>query len=53
MYAKNLTTFLKHLAPEGEVVLDLEDDITSGAMLAHEGRITNERVASMVEGAKG
>jgi NAD(P) transhydrogenase subunit alpha len=53
MYAKNLTTFLKHLAPEGEVVLDLDDDITSGAMLAHEGRITNERVASMVEGAKG
>jgi NAD(P) transhydrogenase subunit alpha len=51
MYAKNLTTFLKHLAPEGEVVLDLEDDITSGAMLAHEGRITNERVAAMAEGA--
>jgi NAD(P) transhydrogenase subunit alpha len=51
MYAKNLTTFLKHLAPEGEVVLDLEDDITSGALLAHEGRITNERVAAMVEGA--
>jgi len=51
MYAKNLTTFLKHLAPEGEIVLDLEDDITSGALLAHEGRITNERVAAMAEGA--
>jgi NAD(P) transhydrogenase subunit alpha len=53
MYAKNLTTFLKHLAPEGEIVLDLEDEITRGAMLAHEGRITNERVATMAEGAKG
>ncbi len=44
MYAKNLTTFVKHLAPEGELVLDLEDEITSGAMLTHEGEITNERV---------
>ncbi len=49
MYAKNLTTFLKHLAPEGELVLDLGDEITSGAMLAHEGAIANERVRAMVE----
>jgi NAD(P) transhydrogenase subunit alpha len=51
MYAKNLTTFLKHLAPEGELVLDLEDEITSGALLAHQGAITNERVKALVEGA--
>jgi NAD(P) transhydrogenase subunit alpha len=51
MYAKNLTTFIKHLAPEGELVLDLEDEITSGAMLAHKGAITNERVKALVEGA--
>ena len=44
MYAKNLTTFLVHLAPEGELVLDLEDEITAGAMLTHEGEIVNEAV---------
>jgi NAD(P) transhydrogenase subunit alpha len=44
MYAKNLTTFLKHLAPEGELVLDLEDEITAGAMLTHRGEIVNEAV---------
>jgi NAD(P) transhydrogenase subunit alpha len=51
MYAKNLTTFLKHLAPEGELVLDLEDEITRGALLAHDGAITNDRVEALAEGA--
>ena len=50
MYAKNLTTFLKHLAPEGELVLDMEDEITRGALLAHAGAITNDRVKALVEG---
>ena len=50
MYAKNLTTFLKHLAPEGELVLDLGDEITAGAMLTHEGAITNDRVKALAEG---
>jgi NAD(P) transhydrogenase subunit alpha len=50
MYAKNLTTFMKHLAPEGELVLDLEDEITSGAMLTHDGSIVNEMVRSRAEG---
>jgi len=50
MYARNLTTFMKHLAPEGELVLDLEDEITSGAMLTHDGRITNEAVRARAEG---
>lgn len=53
MYAKNLTTFIKHLAPEGDLVLDLEDEITSGALLAHDGAITNERVKALIEGAEG
>lgn len=50
MYAKNVVTFLKHLAPEGELVLDLEDEISSGAMLTHQGQITNERVKGLADG---
>ncbi len=49
MYAKNLVTFLRHLAPEGELVLDLEDEITAGALLAHAGEISNDRVKALVE----
>jgi len=50
MYAKNLTTFVSHLVKEGKLELDLEDEITSGAMLTHEGKITNEAARSRVEG---
>jgi NAD(P) transhydrogenase subunit alpha len=50
MYAKNLTTFVAHLVKEGKLELDLEDEITSGAMLTHEGKITNEAARSRVEG---
>jgi NAD(P) transhydrogenase subunit alpha len=50
MYAKNLTTFMKHLAPEGELVLDLDDEITSGALLTHQGQIVNDRVKALAQG---
>ena len=50
MYAKNLTTFIAHLVKEGELVLDLEDEITRGAMLTHDGRITNAAARSRAEG---
>ena len=49
LYAKNLTTFIRHLAPEGELVLDLDDEITSGALLTHEGKIVNEAVRARAE----
>jgi NAD(P) transhydrogenase subunit alpha len=50
MYAKNLVTFLKHLLVDGRIELDLEDEITSGALLTHEGAITNEMIRAKVEG---
>jgi len=50
MYAKNLVTFLKHLAPEGELTLDLDDEITRGALLAHGGEVMNDRVKALLEG---
>jgi proton-translocating NAD(P)+ transhydrogenase subunit alpha len=51
MYAKNLTTFIKHLAPEGEIILDLEDEITRGALLTRDGAVANQRVVALLEGA--
>ena len=50
MYAKNLVTFLKHLLEEGELQLDLEDEITKGALLTHEGAIANDAVRARAEG---
>ncbi len=50
MYAKNLVTFLTHLVNEGQIELDLEDEITQGALLAHDGHITNDAVKARIEG---
>jgi NAD(P) transhydrogenase subunit alpha len=45
MFSKNVTNFLTHLAnEEGALTLDLEDAITQGALLTHEGRVVPEVV---------
>ena len=48
LYANNVVSLLTHLAPEGELVLDFDDEITAGAAVTHDGRIVNERVADAV-----
>src|SRR3954464_5711443 len=40
LYARNVSALLQHLAPEGELALDWDDEITSGAC------VTRERVAA-------
>ncbi len=45
MYAKNAATFLAHLiTKEGELAIDLEDEITSGTLVAQNGEVVHERV---------
>jgi NAD(P) transhydrogenase subunit alpha len=53
MYAKNLTTFLDHLIVEGKLQFDLEDEITSGTLLTHERKVTNDRVRGLIEAKRG
>lgn len=42
LYAKNVITFVNHLCPEGELKLDLEDEIIAGAIFTHNGEITHK-----------
>lgn len=42
LYAKNIISFVNYLCPEGEINLDLEDEIISGALFTHKGEITHE-----------
>jgi NAD(P) transhydrogenase subunit alpha len=44
MYSKNVTTFLLHLVKQGELVVDLEDEITRGTLVARGGSVVNPRV---------
>jgi len=49
MYAKNISTFLLNMVKEGELELDMEDEITKGAMVAHGGQVVHEGVLSALE----
>ena len=42
LYAKNITSFISYMCPEGKLNLDMEDEIISGAMFTHNGEIVNE-----------
>jgi NAD(P) transhydrogenase subunit alpha len=52
MYAKNLTTFLGHLVPEGVLVIDREDEITRGTLLCYQGEVVNEMVRTRMSAAR-
>lgn len=45
LYASNLVSFLGVLLEEGEVKLDLEDEVIAGPLVCHKGSITNDRIA--------
>ncbi|MBI3804322.1 MAG: Re/Si-specific NAD(P)(+) transhydrogenase subunit alpha [Nitrospirae bacterium] len=51
MYAKNMHNFLFHLYVNKELKLDLNDEITKGAMVTHKGEIVNSKVKEIA--AKG
>jgi NAD(P) transhydrogenase subunit alpha len=44
MYAKNIATFLIHLVEEGNLKVDLEDEITEGTLITQGGKVVNTRV---------
>jgi H+-translocating NAD(P) transhydrogenase subunit alpha len=51
LYGNNVVNLLKHLAPEGNLALDFEDEITAGAVVTHDGQIVNERVKEQIGAA--
>jgi NAD(P) transhydrogenase subunit alpha len=51
MYAKNISTLLEHLAPKGQLNLDMEDAITRGVVVARDGEVLHgPTLAWMKEG---
>ena len=52
MYAKNISTLLLHLVKDGSLALDLDDEITAGTLVSHEGRVVHPRVRELL-GADG
>ena len=48
MYARNLTSFLQNLVKDGEVNLNLEDQIVKESLLTHQGEVINARVRDLL-----
>jgi NAD(P) transhydrogenase subunit alpha len=44
MYARTVTSFLSHLLKDGQLVLDLEDELTRGPLVTRGGEIVHEAV---------
>ena len=42
MYARNVITLVKHLTPEGELTLDMDDEITGAICVTYDGKVRFE-----------
>jgi NAD(P) transhydrogenase subunit alpha len=47
LYAKNISTFLLHLADKDKFHWDLEEEITKGSLIVHEGKAVHPSVSSI------
>lgn len=48
LYGKNIFNFLKLMIDkEGNLALHFEDDLVKGACIAHDGKVTNERILAL------
>ncbi|MCK5087427.1 MAG: NAD(P)(+) transhydrogenase (Re/Si-specific) subunit alpha, partial [Melioribacteraceae bacterium] len=43
VYGKNIMALLDHIGKEGNVELDLEDEIVKGSLISYKGEVVNER----------
>ena len=48
LYSRNVTSFLNLLIKDGELHIDMEDNIVGPSCVTHEGKWVNERVAKML-----
>ena len=48
MYARNQLSFLRNIVKEGELNLDMSDEITRDSLLTHNGEVVNNRVREML-----
>jgi len=49
MYAKNVTNFLAHLLKDGKIQLDLNDELTRGPLVTHQGQIVHDVVKKAMQ----
>src|SRR5712691_4682566 len=49
LYSRNVTAFLMLLIKDGELHIDMDDDVVGPSCVTHDGQCVNQRVATAVE----
>lgn len=49
MFAKNMSAFLRHIAKDGQLRLDRDDQIIADTLVTHQGRIVNSRIREFLQ----
>ncbi len=52
MYARNVTSYALHLVREGKLRLDLDDELTRGPLVTHQGEVVHEAVKAALAGGE-
>ncbi|MEE9450036.1 MAG: Re/Si-specific NAD(P)(+) transhydrogenase subunit alpha [Ignavibacteriaceae bacterium] len=48
MYAKNILSLVTHIAKEGKVELNLEDEIVQGSLITNNGEVIHQRIKELL-----
>lgn len=48
LYSRNVTAFLSLIIKDGELVIDLNDDVVGPSCVTHQGKMVNTRVAALL-----
>src|SRR5690242_14061019 len=52
-YSRNISAMLLHLTRDGALAIDTSDEIQAGVVIAHDGRVVHEGVASLLRPVEG
>lgn len=50
-YARNISALLQHLVVDGVLTIDLEDEITAGVVVTHDGKVVHPATAARLGGS--
>ncbi|HEX6284912.1 MAG TPA: Re/Si-specific NAD(P)(+) transhydrogenase subunit alpha [Pyrinomonadaceae bacterium] len=53
LYSRNITSFLSLLIKNGELQIDMNDDVVGPSCVTHQGQVVNQRVAASLAASRG
>jgi NAD(P) transhydrogenase subunit alpha len=48
LYSRNITAFLTPVIKDGQLVIDMNDDVVGPSCVTHDGKVVNKRVAGLL-----